>query len=221
VNKNTVTPFWDVQQQTLQWFELKHGKIGGSTSKGLLVDSDTLLDEILSTRLEAFEMDDDSYESKAMLRGNELEPLGRKALSQYSGYQFLECGWLQSDIDIIGISPDGITDDLKVSCEIKCPGRSKHTKTLRENILPIDHVHQIVHNFTVNPFLELCYFGSFRPESAYQLFVKPITRDTLINLGTKAKPVNKTVNEWSDIMRGKAIELETNIQLALDQLNKF
>lgn len=208
---------WEITQGTEDWRRIRYGKIGGSTSKGLLTDTDTLLDELLSARLEPFELEEDGYASPEMQRGTELEPLARLNLSMYTNVPFKECGWLQSeDIPLLGISPDGITDNLKISCEIKCPSRKKHTNTLRNGIIPLDHCHQIVHNFTVNPHLEIVYFASFRPESKHPLFVRNATRETPINLGTKAKPVIKTVNEWVAIIRGKAIELS----LKLDQAEK-
>lgn len=209
---------WDIIQGSLSWYELRYGKIGGSTSKGLFVDSDTLLNELISARLEPFEMDDDSYESPAMQRGNELEPMARRAMSQYVGVEFKECGWIQSDVGLIGISPDGISECGKVSIEIKCPGRKKHTETLRGGVIPLEHCHQIVHSFTANKSLDRLYFCSYRPESQYGMLVKEIDRSTMINLGTRAKPVVKPVNEWADIARSKAIDMETFIGVELERL---
>lgn len=203
---------WNIQQGSLEWHKLRYGKIAGSSSKGLMVDSDTLLDELISARLEEFEPDDDPYESSAMERGNDLEPLARERLSEYTGYGFLECGWLQSEsIPLIGISPDGITKDLKVACEIKCPGRKKHTNTLRNKILPLDHTHQTLHNFTVNRNLEKMFFMSFRPESLHQMFVYEVDQSTIINLGTKAKPVVKPVKDWVVLLRERAISMEIKV----------
>lgn len=209
---------WDIIQGSIEWHQTRYGKIGGTASKGLLVDSDTLLDDLISCRLEPLELDDDAYQSADMIRGSELEPMARLALSAYSGYDFKECGWIQSDINLIGISPDGLTQDLKVACEIKCPGRKKHVQTLRGKSIPLDNIAQCVHYFTVNPLLEKLYFGSFRPESKYALSPYIIDRDSMVNLGTKAKQVCKTVNEWAAIMRSKAIEMETLIHVELDKL---
>jgi hypothetical protein len=209
--------YWNVIQGTEEWHRLRYGKIGGSTSKGLLTDTDTLLDDLLSTRLEPFELEEDGYASPEMQRGNELEPLARLNLSMYTGIQFKECGWLQSvELPLLGISPDGLTEDLKIACEIKCPSRKKHTNTLRNGVIPLDHLHQIVHNFTVNPFLEIIYFASFRPESVHPLFVRHADKNTIINLGTKAKPILKPISEWVDIIKGKTIELHNKI----DQVEK-
>lgn len=211
--------YWDIVQGTEEWHRIRYGKIGGSTSKGLLTDTDTLLDEILATQLEPFELEDDLYASKEMQRGNELEPLARLNLSQYTNIPFIECGWLESEeIPLLGISPDGITKDFKVACEIKCPGAKKHTNTLRNGIIPLDHINQIVHNFTVNDQLEIIYFCSFRPESKYPLFVRNATRGTLVNLGTKSKPVVKPISEWVGIIQAKVIELQNKVDHVLELL---
>lgn len=214
--------FKDVIQCSPEWFELKYGKVGGSTSKGLFVPSDTLLLEILAENTEPFVMEDDGYVSKDMQRGNDLEPIGIRRVGEFAGVKFERYGWLLSDeCPIIGVSPDGITEDLKVSCEVKCPAAKKHISTVFAKEIPADNIHQSLHYFTVNPILERHYFGTFRPESNYPLWVKCLTRDSLIDLGTKAKPNVKMVGNWVDIALHNALELEANLGLALKQLEKI
>tara|TARA_R110000851_G_scaffold147756_2_gene287769 strand:- start:5949 stop:6593 length:645 start_codon:yes stop_codon:yes gene_type:complete len=209
----------DVEQGTDEWHEARYRKVGGSTSKGLFVKGDTLMINVLSEFLEDFE-EVDNYESPAMERGHELEGPARKDLSDYTGLDFQDAGWLQcEEIEILGISPDGITADGRFSCEIKCPGKEKHTRTIIEGIIPLDHVHQCLHYFTVIPELEKHYFASYRPESDKPLFVKAWTRDSLINLGTKAKPVLKTVDEWVVIAKEHAEELHEEIQEHILNIN--
>lgn len=206
--------YWDIVQGTEEWHKIRYGKIGGSTSAGLQVKSTTLLDDILSQRLEPFSLDDDGgFENAAMRRGNELEPAARKEMSAYTGIEFLECGWLQcEDIPLFGISPDGITKDFKTECEIKCPSAKKHTTTVREGIIPLDHTNQILHSFTVNPHLKKKFFGSFRPESEVPLFVVEVTRNSALDLGTKAKPNVKTISEWVKEFKGLGMSLEAELQ---------
>lgn len=202
---------WNIKQGTEEWHAIRWGKIGGTTSKCLFVKSDTLLDELLSEITEPFEMED-SFESADMIRGFELEPLARQEVSLYIGRELLECGWLQcEEIPLLGISPDGITSDMTISAEIKCPARKKHMSTIRTNEIPLDNLHQCVHYFTVNPHLEKHYFASFRPEAIKPLFVKELTRASEVNLGTKAKPVIKTIAEWVSLAKTSAINLETEI----------
>lgn len=211
---------WDIIQGTSEWHQIRYGKIGGSTSKGLFVDSDTLLDELISARLEPFELDDDPYTSAAMDRGSEYEPMARRALEEYTGISFSECGWLQSEEnELLGISPDGINKSLTIACEIKCPGRKKHTQTLRGGVIPLEHNFQLVHNFTVNPALERIYFCSFRPECKFDIFVKQLYLHSLINLGTKAKPIIKTVEDWANVSRLKADALLVTIHSEINKLD--
>jgi hypothetical protein len=105
---------------------------------------------ILSMATEEFQHTD-GFTSAEMERGHELEPFARKELSTYIGVELLECGWLQSlDNELIGISPDGINFDETISAEIKCPGAKKHIKTILENKIPSDNIHQCLHYFTIN-----------------------------------------------------------------------
>lgn len=212
---------YDITQGSEEWLRIKWAKIGGTLSKGLFVKSDTLLDEILSEINEDFELGDEPYESSDMIRGTELEPIGRKELSKYIGIELLECGWLQcEEIPLLGISPDGISEDETVSAEIKCPARKKHTTTIRTNEIPSDNIHQCLHYFTVNHKLERHYFCSFRPENKLKpLFVKMLTRDSEINLGTKAKPVIKPISEWVKLAKQEAALLLTQIAEANEKLS--
>lgn len=212
----------DIQQRTPEWFELKWGKVGGSTSKGLFIPSDTLMLEILAEVTEPFEIDADGYCSPEMQRGIDLEPIGRAELEKVAKVSFIDVGWLQcEENDLLGISPDGITDDGLVSCEGKCPGRKKHIETVLSDRIPVDNIHQCLHYFTVNPKLQKHYFFSFRPESDYPFWYKLLTRDSEIDLGTKAKPNAKTVQEWVDIAKVNAKALKDNLQIAIKQLNKI
>ena len=209
----------EIEQGTIEWFEARYRKIGGSTSKGLFVKGDTLMLEMLGQHLEEFEPED-GFTSADMARGTELEPYALEELKKYTGIEFKSAGWLQcEEIPLLGISPDGITDDDLYSCEIKCPARKRHTETIVNDAIPLDNLHQCLHYFTVNPKLEKHYFVSFRPENDIKpLFVKELTRDSVINLGTKAKPVEKTIFEWVAIAKGKAIELQLRIDEEIEKL---
>lgn len=209
----------DITQQTPEWHEIKYGRIGGSTSKQLLIDSEALLDELISAKLEPFELDEDGYINSDMARGNELEPLARLEMSRYLGIEFEEIGWLQcEEYDILGISPDGLSQCETVAIEIKCPSRKKHTSTLRGGVIPVEHLPQCVHNFTVNPKLEVIHFGSFRPESKHPLFVKSLTLDSIVDLGTKTKPNARTVRDWVKIAKDKAMVLTNKIESEIARL---
>jgi hypothetical protein len=199
----------DIVQQTKEWHEVKHGKIGGTLSKGLHVKGDTLLIEILSQRIEEFDEDelDQGYESAAMMRGNDLEPLAIQYMEEYTGYTFTQTGWLQSEEnELLGISPDAITENLRAAIEAKCPSAKKHTETLINNEIPLEHIDQLVHFFTVCDELEELFFISFRPE-APKHFIKRLTRESLVNSGTKARPVMIAIQDYVNLKKSKAKDL--------------
>ena len=97
----------EIEQNSIEWHEIKWRKIGGTLSKGLFIDSDTLFLDLLSQHLEEFEPSE-SFENYDMMRGKELEPFALQYISSYTGIDFQKTGWLQSKHPLLGISPDGL-----------------------------------------------------------------------------------------------------------------
>lgn len=227
----------EIEQNSIEWHEIKWRKIGGTLSKGLFIDSDTLFLELLSQHLEEFEPSE-SFENYDMMRGKELEPFALHYISSYTGIDFQKTGWLQSSHALLGISPDGLSECEKFATEIKCLSRKEHTKLLIEKQLPKDKLCQIIHYFTVNPKLKKLYFIAFRPESI-KPFVKEFTKETIIDLGWKIKVEVKQfgvkgqeikpkiesvsdvkpIKEWSKIALENAKELQNKITQTINNLN--
>lgn len=210
----------DVEQGTIEWHEMKHAKIGGTRSKQLLTKSDTLLIEMIAETVEPFDEESiNDFMNDAMVRGIEMEPEARKALIQYTGLDFQEVGWVQSDIPILGISPDGLTLDERTACEIKCLGAKKHIEICMNNEIPSDFIDQCIHYFTVIDVLERLFFLSYRPEFTIKpMFIKVLELDTEVNIGTKARPVIKTVGEVVEMKKQAAIELQEQINNSINNL---
>lgn len=210
----------EIEQGSEEWHAIKWGKIGGTLAKGLFVKSDTLLIDILSQRLEEFDFIE-SFTSDAMERGNELEPGAREYLNQYTGLTFEEYGWLQSEEnELLGISPDGMISDETIACEIKCFGRKKHMEVLLTQEIPLENIPQCIHYFTINPKLEKLYFIAYRPESPKH-FIKELTRESMLNFGTKSKPVLESIEEAIKVSLREANTLLTKINEKTKQLNDF
>ena len=210
----------DIKQRTEDWFKIKHGKIGGSTSKGLLIKTDTLLLEMLAARCEDFEHQTESFESADMQRGNELEPIAIRELQTYTGVKFEEIGWIEHEtIKILGISPDGLNESCEIGCEVKCPSSKVHVEWIRADIVPLKHIDQCIHAFTVIDTLETFHFASFRPENKLKpLFVKTLTRQSEVNIGTKAKPVLKTIEEVVEMKEQAAKQMEIDLLTELENI---
>lgn len=229
---------YEIEQHSEEWHKIRYGKIGGTLSSGLFVDSETLLNDVLSELVEDFDLQE-SFQSYDMIRGSEMEPEARKSLNAYLGIELRECGWLQCEENtLLGISPDGVTDDLKTSAEIKCPASKKHLVTIRKNEIPKDNILQCIHYFTVNPNLETHYFCSYRPENKFKpIFVKELKRDTLVDIGWKIKakvkedrglglkeyvcdlPDLRTVQEWANYSKEQAKKLKLEIESELQKLS--
>ncbi|HOS56988.1 MAG TPA: YqaJ viral recombinase family protein [Spirochaetota bacterium] len=211
--------FKDIEQGSEDWHRIKWGKIGGTRASGLFVKSDNLLLELLSEITEEFQLDDDGFISPAMLRGQDLEPLALSEASEYIGINFESVGWLErEDNPLLGISPDGLSECERFSIEIKCPESKKHIKTILLNDVPDDNIDQCVHYFTVNDKLEAHYFVSFRPEAIKKIFVKKLTRESFVNIGTKAKPIMKSINEVVAMSKLEADLLQKEINKKIEIL---
>jgi len=207
-----------VEQKSLEWFELKWGKIGGSLSKGIFTKGDTLFIDLLSQHIEEFEPSDE-WENEHTKRGKDLEPFAIQYLEGYTGYKFSNYGWLQSEKnELLGISPDGVSTDFKVACETKCFARKKHTEILVNNEIPLENIHQLIHYFTVIPNLEKLYFCAFRPESLNS-FVKELTLQSEVNIGTNSRPRIMTIEAARDYSLEMSGELLTRIQTTKESLN--
>jgi len=215
------TYHFNIEQHSIEWHEIRHRKIGGTRAKELFVKSDTLFYKLLAETVEPFDEDyEEGYQSDAMERGNEYEPQARIELSKYTGLEFLECGWIQSENELIGISPDGITADLEIQVEIKCPGVVAHIKMCVSNEIPLEYINQCVHAFTSNDKLKKLYFCSYRPECKIKpLFVKELTRNSIVNNGTVAKPVMQEVGYLVSLSFSEAEKLEEKIEKTINQLS--
>ena len=209
----------NLEQQTPLWFELKWGKIGGTLAKDLFKRSESLFYKILSEKLEQFDFEDDYYINSHMQRGNDLEPFARDFLNSYTGLKFNEVGWIQSECcDLLGISPDGITEDLKNQCEIKCLSRKKHTEILVKQEIPLEYIFQCCHAFAVNNILEKLYFISFRPECNVNNFIKCITLKSIVNVGTEKKTKKMTVEAVRDYLIEFHNELNNRVNKCVESL---
>jgi len=209
----------EIAQGSEEWHRVKWGKIGGTRAAGLFVKTDNLLLELLSELTEDFELEEDGFITSAMQRGQDLEPLALSESIKYIGINFESVGWLErEDNSLLGISPDGISECLKYSIEIKCPESKKHIKTILANDIPADNINQCIHYFTVNDSLEAHYFVSFRPGAIKKIFVKKLTRESFINIGTTAKPIIKSISELVIIAKAEAQILRAEIKKKIDIL---
>lgn len=169
-----------VDQGTPEWLKLRLGKITGTRLKAVLSTSDlVLIDEMITEII--LGKQEEVFQTDAMKRGNDLEPIARDLYVERTGNQIEEVGFCMSyDNDYIGLSPDGFTPDRKGAIEIKCPSTKKHVQYLRMDKVPSDYLPQVMMYFILNDELEWLDFISYDDRSTVRpLFIKRITREEL------------------------------------------
>jgi len=215
-----MTARYDIIQGTVEWHEIRYGKISGTNSEKLFSGYETLKNKLIACRLEDFNWEEeDEYKNKAMLRGLEYEPEAIFQVAMHLGIQFKTCGWIQSDkFPMLGISPDAISECETIQLEVKCPGRDKHTQYIREDIVPLEYVGQCTHAFTVNDKLKALYFVSYRPESVIPLFIKEITLDSELNVGTAARPVMMIVKDRVNQIKERIGQMQKDVEKEVQKI---
>ena len=118
-----------MQQRTEEWFAARCGKVTASRMKDIIAKSDTAAyrnyqAEIISERLSGCSAE--SYSSREMQRGTELEPKARAVYLLETGSDVSETGLIpHPHIANSGASPDGLVDSDGL-LEIKCPNTATH-----------------------------------------------------------------------------------------------
>jgi len=136
--------YYDVEQNTEQWFELRLGKFTASTFNDLFMKPTTktyqkaiykvAFERITKTRPE-------NFTSQYMERGNELESEAREKYELQTFNKVKNGGfWILNDW--IGASPDGLIGDNGL-LEIKCPAFNTAMEYLIKDKIPMNYMRQI------------------------------------------------------------------------------
>lgn len=156
------------EQGSNEWFEARLGKITASvfdkvlTKTGKLSSSHKDLINMAVAELIIGEKQE-TFQSDAMKRGNELEDEALRFFNFTHDYKFEKCGFLLSDMGGFGCSPDGIDWENKIGLELKCPLAHNHIAYLSENKLPQKYMQQVQGSLMVTGF-DKWIFGSYHPQ---------------------------------------------------------
>lgn len=109
----------NVEQKSDQWHALRRGAIGSSEVSAILGTNPwataLTLWEVKTGRREP------QFMNSAMQRGVDYEDTARAELEKQTGFQFTPKVFQDEEHSFLMASLDGITEDGKVICEIKCP----------------------------------------------------------------------------------------------------
>lgn len=123
-------------------------------------------------------LQDESFKSRFMERGNQLEPLARSAYEFITGNAVTQVGgvYLDENKEVM-VSPDGLIPELKKGLEIKCPKMSTHIRYLLEGCVPSEYIIQVQANLWVTGY-DTWDFVSYCPEYQKQpLYIFTAHRD--------------------------------------------
>jgi putative phage-type endonuclease len=154
----------DIEQGSQEWLQLRLGIATASNFKKIITSTGA---ESKSLKDYAFELASDSlltepeasFQSEAMIRGNELEEEARGYYSFVNDVKIDQVTFIRKDE--IGYSPDGLIDDNGL-IEIKCPLKKNHLKYLVDNKLPTEYKSQVQGGLYISE-REYCNFISYHP----------------------------------------------------------
>lgn len=146
----------DCEQRTEMWYAARAGRITGSRASDMLAKIKSgeaagrrdLRTQLVCERITG-KPQEDSYISKEMQRGIDLEPIALGEYEARTGYLVEQTGFL-SCVDILaGCSLDGHVDNMKRVVSLKCPKSSTHIEYLKRRRLPPTYVSQATHEMWI------------------------------------------------------------------------
>jgi putative phage-type endonuclease len=160
---------YDIEQQSVAWFQAKCGRVTGTRFKNLISKDITdsykdlvtnIVCEIITGKME------ETYSNALMEYGLETEPEARKEYETITGIEIKQVGFFIPDEDHkyhewIGISPDGLIESDGM-IEIKCPLARTHFEYIEAGKLPSEYRYQIQGQLFVSG-LKWCDFMSYVP----------------------------------------------------------
>ena len=126
-------------------------------------------------------LQDNTFRSNFMERGNQLEPLARSAYEFITGNDVIQVGgvYLDEHKEVM-VSPDGLIPELKKGLELKCPKMSTHIRYLLEGGVPAEYIVQVQANLWVTGY-DTWDFVSYCPEYQKQtIYLYTAKRDEVL-----------------------------------------
>lgn len=154
----------DIEQGTEEWKNLRLGVITASRFKDVLAKGSgatrttyihQLAAEIITGEVAEF------FSNDAMKWGTETEPQARAMYELRTGYEVEEVAFIKMDDHNVGVSPDGIIDNVGL-VEFKCPKTTTQIKTFLGGKMPTCHIPQVQGQMWVSN-TQWCDFVSFDP----------------------------------------------------------
>lgn len=195
-----------MQQRTDEWIAARCGKVTASrvadvmatTKSGPAAARKNYMMDLLCQRLTGNV--EQGFNSAAMQRGTDLEPIARSAYEVDSGVMVIEVGLVDHpSIDWFGASPDGLVNDDGL-VEIKCPNTATHIEFLRTGKPDGRYVWQMMAQMACTG-RKWCDFVSFDDRLPEHLQYRKV----------RVERCEKTIEKMETEIRSFLAELETLI----------
>ena len=173
----------DVVQRSPEWIKARLGRLTGSCADAMLSEGRGSKESAARRNLRVAlaleritgEPQDESFYSKDMKRGEELEAFARRAYEATTGRLLSTVGFV-SCVDLLaGCSPDALAVGV---IDFKCPRPGNHLEYLRSTKMPTEYERQLTHNLWITgaPWAEMVSYCPQFPEGA-RLCVRRIPYD--------------------------------------------
>lgn len=142
-------------------------------------------------------LQDNTFKSNFIERGNQLEPLARSAYEFITGNDVIQVGgvYLDENKEVM-VSPDGLIPELKKGLELKCPKMSTHIRYLLEGGVPAEYIIQVQANLWVTGY-DTWDFVSYCPEYQKQtIYLYTAKRDEVL-----MKAFDKLIPQFLNTLR--------------------
>ena len=142
-------------------------------------------------------LQDNTFKSNFMERGNQLEPLARSAYEFITGNDVIQVGgvYLDEHKEVM-VSPDGLIPELKKGLELKCPKMSTHIRYLLEGGVPAEYIVQVQAGLWVTGY-DTWDFVSYCPEYQKQtIYLYTAKRDEVL-----MKAFDKLIPQFLNTLR--------------------
>lgn len=145
----------NLEQGSDEWFSARLGVPTASRFKDIITPTKgdksasykAYMYELIAERLTKDR--ENFFKSEWMERGNEIEPLARASYEFMYEVEIQQVGMIFNDEMTIGISPDGLIDDVG-GLEIKCPKPSTIVKYMLDGGLPLEYKPQVMGSLMVS-----------------------------------------------------------------------
>jgi hypothetical protein len=176
----------NVAQRSPEWMAARCGRLTGTGAGDMMATVKKRGEEAAARRelrvrlaVERFTgmSAEDTYQTRDMARGVELEGDALLAYQAATGTLIRRVGFLSHDELLVGCSPDAIVGDFQGVVEAKCPRMGTHYSYLRGGVVPTDYRYQLIHALWITG-AEWSDFCSFDPRfpPRLQLFIVRLQR---------------------------------------------